>query len=217
MPARLRDVIQPLPEVLSGTVLDEAQDLDHLLSNSLDPEALFAQTHITEGMQSVGRQVFRRLRGENPVGVCRLKQAMGGGKTHTLMVLGALARAPELRAKVDIETGPRQGLGQVEVIGWSGRNRADTGIWMKLAEQLGAAEVFEALHTPLKAPGKNDWIALLRDRKVLILLDEIAPYLAAARRGRDRRNDTCQAHAGGDRQLGGRGPGHSAVARRPSW
>jgi predicted AAA+ superfamily ATPase len=50
----------------------------------LDVPGFFAETHITEGMGVLLRQVFDRLMCRSDQGVFRLKQAMGGGKTHTL-------------------------------------------------------------------------------------------------------------------------------------
>jgi hypothetical protein len=58
----------------------------------LDAQSFFAETHITEGMGVLLRQVFDRLMGHSDQGVFRLKQAMGGGKTHNLLAAALLAR-----------------------------------------------------------------------------------------------------------------------------
>src|SRR5271169_5861636 len=58
----------------------------------LDARAFFAETYITEGMGVLLRQVFDRLMGRSDQGVFRLKQAMGGGKTHNLLAAALLAR-----------------------------------------------------------------------------------------------------------------------------
>jgi hypothetical protein len=66
----------------------------------LDAAAFFAETHITEGMGVLLRQVFDRLMGRSDQGVFRLKQAMGGGKTHNLLAAALLAREPAQRKAV---------------------------------------------------------------------------------------------------------------------
>jgi hypothetical protein len=48
----------------------------------LEAISFFRETHVTEGMHVLLRQVFERLMGRSDQGVFRLKQAMGGGKTH---------------------------------------------------------------------------------------------------------------------------------------
>jgi predicted AAA+ superfamily ATPase len=59
---------------------------------TLDAQCFFQETHVTEGMATLLRQVFQRLTGESDQGVYRLKQAMGGGKTHNLLAAALLAR-----------------------------------------------------------------------------------------------------------------------------
>ena len=59
----------------------------------LDAAAFFAETHITEGMGVLLRQVFDRLMGWSDQGVFRLKHAMGGGKTHNLSARSGLSPA----------------------------------------------------------------------------------------------------------------------------
>ena len=66
----------------------------------LDARAFFAETYVTEGMGVLLRQVFDRLMGRSDQGVFRLKQAMGGGKTHNLLAAALLAREPAERKSV---------------------------------------------------------------------------------------------------------------------
>ena len=66
-----------------------------------------------------------------------LSQAMGGGKTHSMIALGLLAKDPELRKKVLGEDNPAPKLGRCRVIGFNGRSTdAKGGIWGSFAEQL---------------------------------------------------------------------------------
>ena len=41
--------------------------------------------------------------------------------------------------------------------------------------------MFSGYYSPLRAPGESAWINLLKDDKILILLDELPPYLDNAR------------------------------------
>jgi hypothetical protein len=67
---------------------------------NLNAKSFFDETYITEGMATLLRQVFQRLTGESDQGVYRLKQAMGGGKTHNLLAAALLARDAGLRTTV---------------------------------------------------------------------------------------------------------------------
>jgi hypothetical protein len=53
------------------------------------------------------RRGFERLAGKSDAGAFYLTQAMGGGKTHSLIAFGLLAQDPGLRAEVlpQLETG----------------------------------------------------------------------------------------------------------------
>ena len=65
-----------------------------------------------------------------------------------------------------------EGIGEIKVVTFSGRENADYGIWGSIAEQLGKKEFFNDFYSPLKAPGEKAWINLLHEDKILILLDE---------------------------------------------
>jgi hypothetical protein len=71
---------------------------------------------------------------------------MGGGKTHSMISLGLLARNPNLRKEVfaQIEGGkPAPNLGACQVVGFNGRSTdAPGGIWGSIAEQLVKADQF---------------------------------------------------------------------------
>src|SRR4030042_1845936 len=51
------------------------------------------------------------------------------------------------------------------------------GIWGEIAEQLNRKAVFNEFYSPLKPPDPSKWVELLRGEPVLILLDELPPYL----------------------------------------
>ncbi len=56
-------------------------------------------------MRQLLTAVFDRLEGRTPQGVFRLKQSMGGGKTHNLLAAGPLAKRPILRKRILAQLG----------------------------------------------------------------------------------------------------------------
>lgn len=86
----LSDLAKPRQSVFGHGQSDNVAEIADL--PKLDVQGLFAETHITEGMGILLRQVFDRLMGRSDQGVFRLKQAMGGGKTHNLIAAALLAR-----------------------------------------------------------------------------------------------------------------------------
>ncbi len=125
---------------------------------------------------------LKRFKRQSSTGVIKLTQAMGGGKTHNMLALGLLAKHPEFREKI-IGNGYRNDyLGTVKVVVFTGRESdAPYGIWGSIAEQLGKKDVFKDYYSPLQAPGENAWIRLLQGEPLLILLDELPPYLENAK------------------------------------
>lgn len=161
---------------------DTVLDLGDLIENRINPDEFFAENYVTEGMRTLLEHAFRRLEGKSEQGVFKLKQAMGGGKTHNLLTLGLLAQYPTQRAPVMghiYRSDPA--LGAVKVVAFSGRESdAPFGIWGSIAEQLGKKEHFKDCYTPLQAPGQKAWENLLAGETALILLDELPPYFQSA-------------------------------------
>ncbi len=179
----LRQLCEPRPTVFDPQKRDTVLDLTDLVEETIDPNEFFEENYITEGMKTLLDQTFRRLEGKSDQGVFMLKQAMGGGKTHNLLVLGLLARHPEFREQI---VGgfyhPDASLGPVRVIAFNGRETdAPYGIWGTLAEQMERSDLFKDHYQPLRAPGRKAWENLFADETVLILLDELPPYFQNAR------------------------------------
>ena len=160
---------------------DTVLNLSDLVEDRIDPASFFAENHITEGMRTLLTEGFRRLEGKSTQGVFKLTQAMGGGKTHNLLALGLLARHPEFRASVMGGFYTPGDIGPVRVVAFSGRESdAPLGVWGGIAEQLGKREQFSAYYTPLSAPGETAWVNLLQGDPLVIMLDELPPYLVNA-------------------------------------
>jgi hypothetical protein len=102
---------------------------------------------------------------------------MGGGKTHSLIAFGLLASSPDLRKEVL----PGGEFGAAKVVIFSGHQNPDSLLWGYIAEKLGQAEVMAPFwRNGARTPGVDEWVAVLGDQPVLILLDELPSYLQMA-------------------------------------
>jgi hypothetical protein len=121
----------------------------------LDARAFFAETHITEGMGVLLRQVFDRLMARSDQGVFRLRQAMGGGKTHNLLAAALLAREPAERKAVLERVGVAVDERNIRVGAFSGRE-TDTSeyLWVTLFRALGCEQRWERSS---EVPGPSTW------------------------------------------------------------
>lgn len=159
-------------------------NLDTFLSGEVNGTEFFEENYFTNGMLTLVDRAFRHLSGSGAgSSVFLLSQAMGGGKTHSMIALGLLARDPDLRKKVLIgEQNPALNLGSVRVAGFNGRSTdAAGGIWGSLAAQLGKEEQFTRYVSPLlSAPGPEAWKQLLGGDPIVLFLDELPPYLEYA-------------------------------------
>jgi hypothetical protein len=179
----LKSLCTPRDSVFDPQRRDTVLDLTDLINDRIKPDEFFVENYITEGMKTLLEHAFRRLEGKSEQGVFKLKQAMGGGKTHNLLALGLLARHPKFRdAVMGSFYRSDSKLGPVKVIAFSGRESdAPLGIWGALAEQLGKKDHFKDCYSPLQAPGQTAWANLFAGETVLILLDELPPYLENSR------------------------------------
>lgn len=173
----------PRKSVFERSRRDVVLNIDDLLKDRINPDQFFDENFITLGMQTLLDKVFEHLEGRsNQASTFLLSQAMGGGKTHSMIALGLLAKNPALRSKILGKDGQGSRLGAIRVIGFNGRESdAAFGIWGELAEQLGKKEVFRDLYSPLSAPGATAWINLLKGEPTIIFLDELPPYFANAK------------------------------------
>jgi hypothetical protein len=178
----LMDLCKPRESVFDETKRDDVLDLTDLIENRINPADFFEENFLTQGMKVLFDTAFKRFHRQGATGVVKLTQAMGGGKTHNMIALGLLARHPEYREKVLGDKFKDSYVGKVKVVAFTGRESdAPYGIWGAIAEQLGKKEVFKDYYTPLRAPGQTAWVNLLKGEPLLILLDELPPYLENAK------------------------------------
>ncbi|MCY4173285.1 MAG: DUF499 domain-containing protein [Cyanobacteria bacterium MAG CAR3_bin_5] len=182
----LKTLCTPRPSVFEADRRATVLSLDSFLKDQVDGRLFFEENYFTGGMLNLVDRAFRHLSGSGAgSSVFQLSQAMGGGKTHSMISLGLLARDPSLRQEVfaQVEGGnPAPNLGACRVVGFNGRNTDATGgVWGSIAKQLDKAEQFAQYMTPLlSAPGPQAWKELLGDQPLVIFLDELPPYLEYA-------------------------------------
>ena len=178
----LFEVCKPRESVFDEYKREDVLNLSDLVENRINPYEFFAENYITGGMERLFECAFNRFKRKSPTGVIKLTQAMGGGKTHNMLALGLLAMNPNFRSKILGDNYNDDYLGKVKVVAFTGRESdAPYGIWGSIAEQLGKRDLFKDYYTPLSAPGEGAWIKLLQGEPLLILLDELPPYLENAK------------------------------------
>ena len=179
----LQTLCKPRPSVFEADRRATVLSLDTFLKGEVSGKEFFDENYFTSGMLTLVDRAFRHLSGTGAgSSVFMLSQAMGGGKTHSMIALGLLAKEPDLRKKILGDDDPAPNLDQCRVVGFNGRNTdAAGGIWGSLAEQLGKSEQFASYISPLlSAPGPEAWKQLLGGDPLVLFLDELPPYLEYA-------------------------------------
>ncbi|MFO7031984.1 AAA family ATPase [Limnospira fusiformis CCALA 023] len=164
-----------------------------------DAEVFFANTFPTEGIRTLIREVFGRLTGAN-VGspIIRLETSFGGGKTHDQIALWHICsrgrRIQGLERFGDLNLIPEKG---VQVAAIDGRDldpengifHQDTGIttytlWGEIAYQIGGIGGYQLLQGSDEkqiSPGTSVLERLVGEEPTVIMIDEIARHLQAAK------------------------------------
>jgi len=179
----IHSLCKPRPSVFAADRRATVLSLDTFLKGQVNGPEFFEENYFTNGMIMLVDRAFRHLGGSGAgSSVFLLSQAMGGGKTHSMIALGLMARDPALRKKVLGEKDPAPRLGLCRVVGFNGRSTDEAGgIWGAIAEQLGKAEQFTRYVSPLlNAPGPEAWKQLLGGEPLIFFLDELPPYLEYA-------------------------------------
>ena len=180
--ATVRTLCAPNETVFDDTLLDRVERLEDFVSGSIDPATFFGKNHMTDGLKALVEQGFERLSGRSQNGVFYLTQAMGGGKTHSIIAFGLLASDPDLRKTLMPDLSPGWDFGTAEVIAINGRDSFDEYLWGYIARKLGKPAEFEKFYKGVaKAPSPTDWVKLLADKPTVIMFDELPTYLQDAR------------------------------------
>lgn len=180
MAETVRQLCQPHDAALAYVVSDQVERLDQVINDGGgQAEDFFAKNHVTAGLKVLLREGLARLAGKSGQALFELRQAMGGGKTHSMIALGLLARNATLRKTYVSDIAHGDSFGDARVIAVDGRNIDRTRhIWGEVITQLDRVDV-GSVHwrDGPKPPSKKEWLELVGPEPVLILLDELPPYL----------------------------------------
>lgn len=179
----ITDACQFKQEALDYALSKQVEDLEDLLRHDeAKARDFFDRTYVTDGMAQLLRQGLQRLAGLTDQAAFELRQAMGGGKTHSMLALGYLAAHPGSAGSATARV--TEGFTPVpaKVVVISGRNiDHDRFLWGSIAQQLGKEEEFARFWSNgARAPNQDDWISVIGDEPVLMLFDELPPYLENA-------------------------------------
>lgn len=125
----INTLCKPRPSVHAADRRATVLNLDTFLKGEVGGANFFEENYFTHGMLTLVDSAFRHLGGSGAgSSVFLLSQAMGGGKTHSMIALGLLARDPALRTKVlSGEQNPAPSLGACRVAGFNGRSTDAAG------------------------------------------------------------------------------------------
>lgn len=200
-----REAVLPHPDVREGRYRKDeymanlgAVDQGEAEAEYLNPVEFYRRTYVTGGIRDLLASVVGRLLGEGGDPVVQLKTNFGGGKTHSLLALYHLVRAPKKLAAAGLWP---EGLRiapdrlppvRVAVLACTdldpnvprphpelGGERVRT-IWGEVAVRLLGAEGYDLVRDADKsgvAPGADTFATLLRRAgPALILMDEFVAY-----------------------------------------
>ena len=198
------EVLHPYPEVAEGNVTEDSfvisiggiwekvelgmkVDVD---ARYLDPEGFYRRTHFTDAMKHLLSQIIMRLSGSRAQSVHHLQVGMGGGKSHTLLLLYYLSRYKD-KALPYLE---REGIATIvppfKVAVLDGMRQSATywksfpdgskvlTMWGLLFKQLGVYEKFKESDKWEEGPDVSMIKDALSRSPTLILIDEITFYIA---------------------------------------
>jgi hypothetical protein len=115
--------------VANDTLVEQVAQLEDLASTKIDAAKFFRRNHFTERLRRLVERGFERLAGQADDGAFYLTQAMGGGKTHSLLAFGLLAQDPDLRRKVVPDIAARTDFAAAKVVIFSGHHGSDGCNW----------------------------------------------------------------------------------------
>ena len=192
-------VPRPLEQQSESYAENLHQSLENEISTPEGAVQFLETTYPTDTMLSSAADIFDRLtRGNASLksSIYRFNSQFGGGKTHSLIALAALALHPKAVQKSESafkDISVPHGIKLVTFSGneanlLSGQPLPDTSqrVWSltgMLAYQLGGAsllEDFQKEDESLASAGTNAYREMLGQEPVLILIDELANYVSKA-------------------------------------
>lgn len=179
--ATVRQLCTPGAMVTSDSLVEQVAQIESLVAGTIDGREFFRRNYFTAGLQLLVRRGLDRLAGQTDDGAFYLTQAMGGGKTHSLIAFGLLAADPALRREIVPSIASGRTFGAAKLVVFNGHQNPDTLLWGHIAAQLGRSEIMAPFwNKGARVPGTDEWVAALGTEPVLILLDELPSYLQMA-------------------------------------
>lgn len=183
MTQTVRQLCTPHDSAFDYVIADQVERLDQVISDTAEHASdFFAKNHVTAGMRVLLNEGLGRLAGKSGQALFELRQAMGGGKTHSMIALGLVARDRQIRRAQVPDLATKFEFGDARVVAIDGRSIDRTKqIWGEIITQLGKAEQgYIHWREGPKPPSKKEWIDFIGGEPTLILLDELPPYLDQA-------------------------------------
>ena len=203
MSDRLRpwfEVVRLHPDVEAGrlAMATFAIDFGGVLANSegvplvyRDSRAFWQATHLTGGIRRLLEEVLERLSGKPGDRVIQLRSPFGGGKSHVLVALYHAVKERKALEEAAPECKSLPDPGEVHIAGIDGEKfdptvgrKIDTTtvhtLWGALGVQLGCYDLVKEHERAKTAPAGDPVKAMLSDKPVLILLDEVLQYVERA-------------------------------------
>ena len=115
--ATVKQLCTPSSLVTSDSLVEQVAQIEDFASGKINGEEFFRRNYFTDGLRRLVERGFERLAGKTDDGAFYLTQAMGGGKTHSLIAFGLLAADPKLRKEVlpRLTTGNEFGAAKVVI------------------------------------------------------------------------------------------------------
>jgi hypothetical protein len=203
MPEHLRpwfEVVRLHPDVEAGrlAMATFAIDFGGVLANSegvplvyRDSRSFWQATHLTGGIRRLLEEVLDRLSGKAGDRVLQLRSPFGGGKSHVLVALYHAAKDRKALEEGAPDCKSLPNPGKVQIAGIDGEKFDPTvgrkiggatvhTLWGALGVQLGCFDLVREHEKAKSAPAGDPVKAMLADKPVLILLDEVLQYIERA-------------------------------------
>ena len=137
----VKQLCTPSALISSDSLVEQVAQIEDFAGGQIDGREFFRRNHFTEGLSLLVARGFERLAGRSEDGAFYLTQAMGGGKTHSLIAFGLLAQDPGLRREVIPNIASGNEFGRTKVVIFNGHQNPDNLLWGHIADALGKGDV----------------------------------------------------------------------------
>ena len=126
----VRQLCTPGAMVTSDSLVEQVAQIETLAAGTIDGREFFRRNYFTAGLELLVRRGFDRLAGQTDDGAFYLTQAMGGGKTHSLLAFGLLAADPaRCGGRSCPPSASGTGFGAAKVVVFNGHQNPETLLW----------------------------------------------------------------------------------------